>query len=86
MPAVRVECVTINPLRGVSVAADLVVLFQRLRSDSSPLVKKCLYLSKNESISLQRGGVMGFLVPNIDPDSLRLTGIRKASQSLVKLS
>jgi hypothetical protein len=73
--------VPINPLRSICVSFDLHVLAEFLCADCTPFVEELLHLLKNEGVSLERSGVMRFLVPKVVPDVLRFERAGEPTQA-----
>jgi hypothetical protein len=60
----------VHPTRGIGIPLDLEVLTQLLIAHGAAFPKQDLDLLADESISLDRGRVMGLLVPDVGPDTL----------------
>jgi hypothetical protein len=86
VPIPGFERLPVDPSRSIGVTLYLVVLLQRSRPDSPPLVQQQLHLAKDQSVALQCSRVMSLQVPDVVPDRLRLARVRQATVSLVQLS
>lgn len=85
VPVARLQRLTVNPSRGVGVAAHLVVLPKRFGADCPALIQQRLHLAQDERIALQGRRVVRFQVPDVVSDRLDFSGIRQAAVPLVKL-
>ena len=85
-PARRFAGLPVNPLRGIGVAANLHVLAETEVANSDAVLKESLDLSEHECVALDRGRVVGVLVPHRRPDLLRLCRHGQTSQPMMQLS
>jgi hypothetical protein len=68
------HALSVDPAGGVGVPPDLHVLAQLFGPDRAALVQQFAYLLEDERVALERGGVVGFLVPQVAPDVFGLGG------------
>jgi len=76
-PKIRLVCLLVNPLGRFCVPLDLKVFTQFLLAHGAALVKESLDLLENQSVSLDCGRVVRFLVPDALPNSLVLVRSRE---------
>ena len=84
-PAARLQALLVDPLGGISVATDFHVLGQLLVADSATLAEEDLDFTQDERVALDRGRVVGLLVPDVAPDVLRLDRTGQAAEAASEL-
>ncbi len=67
-PLTCVQCLTVDPFCGISVALDLHVLAEFFVTYRKTLLQKDLDLLDDQSITLDGSGMMRFLIPDRSPD------------------
>ena len=80
--AVRAGCLTVDPVRGIGVAAHLHVLAELLVAHRPALGEEPLHLLQDQGVALDGGRVMGFLVPDAAPDVGGLDRRRESAHAL----
>lgn len=83
-PIAGFHALSVDPARRVSVCLDLHVLAQFLGPDRAALVQQFPHLVEDERVAFQRGGVVGFLVPQVVLDVFGLSGAREAAEAGVE--
>ena len=83
--SVRIDCLAVDPVGGVGIAAHLHVLAQFLAADRPPFLEEPLDLLQDEGIALDGGRVVCFLEPDAAPDDGGFVRVRQAAEALPEL-
>jgi len=67
-PCPRFERLPVDPPSSVGVPLDLHVLLELLAADGDTVGEESLHLAQDESVALERCGVVGLLEPDGGPD------------------
>ena len=69
----------------MGVALDFQVLAELLLTDGPAVAQEALDLAEDEGVALDSGGVVGFAVPDLGPDTFGLDRRGEAAEALAEL-